>query len=816
MRHWRSVTERVERFHNRIRDRIIRIDTERAENMTAFYKKYEHMVPVIARSKALKYICENHTALVEDDELICANQAAGFCANLVYPEWSGGGWILGEIAAGKYELKEDGYYHNPDDADIPIIVSAEDVQKLKEIDDWWQGRKITDTANAWYPEGYEEFCRMDVSANKSIYQPIMMYQAGHLTPGYRKILSTGFKAIKEQAKAFTDAHRNDIMGHDMRKYLFYTAVADTCDAAMILIHRYADAAAKKAEECTDEKRKAELVTMAENLAWIAENPAKTYWQALQLSLLYKELILLESNTPCISFGRFDQYTWPYLERDLKEGRIDMDFAQELTDIFFLKTNAFYSVQPANVMKTVGVGNTYQHTTIGGIDPHTGMDAENPVTYMVLETLARLSLHDPTVSLRVHEDSSDELWDAALSAATIVGGLPLIQNDHVIIPGLMKELNFTLEDARDYAVIGCQEITGSGNDYPCPSGITPPYNSLLYSAIFVTAMNDGKNPFNGEQCSIHTGYLYEMKDIEEVKEAWKKLSLYFLKASVTINNWGEYLSEFYVTIPAISISVDGCMEQGLDCAWGGAKYNSHGGTGTGFATIADCLSTIEYMCFDKKLITTRQLYDAYMANWEGYEDLRQQIIRDVPHFGNNDPYADRFMKYAIDTYYWTCEQCSGNLYTKFKAGLYGASDHIAQGYDTYATPDGRRTGEPIADATSPAQGRDKNGPTAVLESSCCYDHSRFMDGIALNLRIHPSAVAREDGLAKLRDMTKAYLAAGGMETQYNIVSTETMRAAQEDPDAYKNLVVRIAGYSAYFVELSHDQQEDLISRTENLI
>ncbi|MDR0597487.1 MAG: formate C-acetyltransferase/glycerol dehydratase family glycyl radical enzyme, partial [Treponema sp.] len=218
----------------------------------------------------------------------------------------------------------------------------------------------------------------------------------------------------------------------------------------------------------------------------------------------------------------------------------------------------------------------------------------------------------------------------------------------------------------------------------------------------------------------------------------------------------------------------------------------------------------------KKCTARELYDAFMANWEGYEDLRQQILAEVPHFGNGDPYADEMMKWVCDTYYEICEECYSVRCSKFKAGLYSASDHVYQGYHTWATPDGRKTGEPVADGSSPVQGRDKLGPTAVFASGVAFDHSHFMDGIALNMRIHPTALRGEEGLAKLRDLTKTYFENQGMEVQFNVVSGETMRSAQADPEAYRDLVVRIAGYSAYFVELHPDCQNDIIARTENVL
>ena len=818
MYEWSPVTARVENIHKKVRDRVIRIDSEKAAIATETAKKYMFVAPILRRAKIIKAVCEQMPVRVEDDELMVGNRGKYFCGNATDPEWSMSEWILPLIRDGVYTLEEDGLYHNPPTEDLDIVISPEDVAVLEECEKFWAdgGQRITTSANAWFPEGYDELCDMCVCANKSLDMPLLMMAAGHMTPGYQKILTVGYKAIKDQAREWLDEHRNNIMGDDMKPYLFYTAVLDVCDAAITLNHRYGDEAARKAAECTDPVRKAELETMAANLHWIAENPVQTYWQACQAALSYQLFVQLESRYPASSFGRFDQYTYPYLKKDLEEGSITPEFAQELTDSFFLKSNCFYSAAEGNLMKTTGVGNTYQHTTIGGVDPATGLDATNEVTYMVLQSLARLSLHDPTISLRVNKNTPDKLWEMALQANCIVGGLPLIQNDEVIIPAAMKHLGFELYDARNYAIIGCQEITGSGNDNSQANGVVPPYASIHYSAILVSALNDGKNPFTGAQSTLHTGYLYDMKDIEEVKNAWAALAEYYLRAQVSINNYAEYMLAIYGTQVGMSISIEGCMEKGLDLTWGGAKYNSSGGTATGLATVADSLSTIEYMCFDKKIITTRELYDAYMANWEGYEELRQRIIKEVPHYGNSDPYADRFMIYAVDTYESLCRKMSGHYYKRFKAGLYGASDHINQGYTAWATPDGRHTGDPIADATSPSQGRDVCGPTAVLNSAESFDQSRFMDGLALNIRIHPTALQGEGGIEKLRDMTKAYLEGGGIEAQYNIVSTDTLRKAQDDPEEYRNLVVRIAGYSAYFVELSTDQQNDVINRTENTI
>jgi len=812
---FRLATDRIKFMHQLIRDRVIQTDAEKALITSAASRRNEHVVPIIKRARVAYDVCSQMTVRVEDFEIIVGNKAKTFLGSCVNPEWEGEGWIPAIVESGIWTLRNDGLYHNPDGEELKLTISPEDVEALLSIRDYWKGKTITTIADAWQPDGYDELCRLNACTNV-FGAPLMMMTAGHLTPGFQKIINLGYAAIRKQAQDWVDAHKNNLMGEDMNKCMFYKAATIVCDAAAILIKRYGQACFDKAKACKDEARKVELMRMCDSLMWISEKPSRTFWEACQAAILYQLFLALESRYPASSFGRFDQYTWPFLKADLKAGRITMDEAQEIVDAFFLKANCFYGAAPPSIAIITGIGNTYQHTTIGGVDPDTGEDATNPVTYMVLETIGRLGLHDPTISLRINKNTPDELWNCALETTSRVGGLPLFQNDEVIIPGVMKELGFELRDARDYAIIGCQEITGSGNDYPACNGTSPPHASVHYGVVLSMAINNGVNPFNGEQCGIKTGYLYEMKSLEEVKAAIKAIATYVLKAQVSINNYTEYLTMYHAPLVGLSISVEGCMESGKDCTWGGCKYNSYGGTATGLATIADSLTTIKYMVFDKKLCTARQLYDAVMADWEAYEPLRQQILNEVPHYGNADPYADEQMKWICDTYYEICRECYSTRTRHFKAGLYSASDHVFQGYHTWATPDGRKTGEPMADAASPAQGRDRNGPTAVFRSARCYDHSKFMDGLALNIRIHPSALSREDGVIKLRDMTRTYLDLGGMEVQYNIVSSETMRAAQKDPDSYRNLVVRIAGYSAYFVELNRDCQNDIIRRTENAI
>ncbi|MCL2365891.1 MAG: hypothetical protein FWC75_02465 [Oscillospiraceae bacterium] len=808
------ISDRIAHMRELIRDRVVRNDAERALIMTEAYKKHEHVLPVIKKPLAMYEYCSKKVVRVEDFEIIVGNRGQYFLGNTSLVEWQGiyEDKYTNNKSPDAWTLGGDGLYHNPEEDLVRLSISPEDVDKLLSVKDYWKERTLTRIADAWQPDGYDELCRLHCTKNVPG-SPLIMMQSGHLSPGYKKIINTGISAIRKQAQDWIEANNGNLMGDKPKKYMFYKSVVITCDALSLLIKRYGEECYRKADECQDNTRKKELQQMGDGLIWISQNPARTFWEALQLTMLYQLYLYSETSFPGPALGRVDQYTWPFLKADLEAARIDMDTAQEYMDAFFLKANCYYAGGTGKLTETTGVGNTYQHTTIGGVDPQTGADATNPVTYMVLESISRLHLHDPTISLRINENTPTELWNMAIETTKICGGLPLFQNDDVIIPGLMRELDFSLEDARDYCIIGCQEIVGSGNDYPAANGVSPPYASVHHGVVFDMAINNGINPFNGEQCKIQCGYLYEMTDIEQVKQAYRDTLEYILKLQVSVDNYVEYIIQHYAPEAGLSISMEGCMESGADCTWGGCKYNSYGGTASGLATIADSLSTIQYMVFDKKLCTGKELLDAVLANWEGYENLRTQILNEVPHFGNADPYADEFMKWVCDTYYDICKECYSERAKVYKAGLYSANDHVCQGYTTWATPDGRRTGEPIADAASPAQGRDKNGPTAVCASAICYDHSKFMDGIAVNLRMHPT-VLNGDGKDKLIQLTQAYFDSGGLEVQYNIVSSETMRAAQADPQTYRDLVVRIAGYSAYFTELSLNAQNDLISRTEN--
>ena len=810
---FRPVSDRIERLRGKVRDRIIIADPSKARIVREAQAKYKNYPPILAKPAEALYVIQRMHTDIEEDEYF-----AGDVGNKHWGAASGTMWLMMDIEH-TWPIGPDGLHHAPDDdptySHQKLAISPEDLKEMREDmkKNMQPGMVRPET---WLPQGADELFRLEATPFGRPGGFGVLMPPGHLTPGFQTILKRGYGDIRKQAQDWLDAHKGNVMGDNMGKYLFYSAAVLACDGAITLNKRYADKAREKAETETRPEKKEEYLRMADSLDWIATNTPRNFFEALQMVMLYHIFLMVDNGPGVTSMGRFDQYVWPFLKKDLEAGTITKAYAQELVDAFFLKLNIFYGGGFGKGAQTAGIGHIGQHTTIGGCIPETGECAVNPVSYMVLESIARLKLHEPTVSLRTDKNTPKEIWDCAIATSMNVGGLPLLQNDDCIIPGIMRELGFSLEDARNYAFIGCQEITGSGNDYPAPNGSAMGINGIYWPIALVMAINNGINPMNGRQAPAEycSGYLYEMKSMEEVKAAYEKLTKWMFTWIATLNNYCEHEYTRLFPFPNLSISTEGCMESGKDVSAGGAKYNSYGGTATGLATVGDSLTALKYMVFDKKLVSGKEMLDAILANWEGYEPLRQRIINEVPHYGNADPYADMEQKYVMDLYYNQSRGFHNERCKVYKCGMFGAADHVPQGEITWATPDGRKAGTPIADAMSPVQGRDEKGPTSVFVSSCCFDHSRYMDGMAVNLKIHPTALNSDDGITKLQDMTKTYFEEGGMEVQYNVVDAATLRAAQQHPEEYHNLVVRIAGYSAYFVDMTEAMQNDVISRAEH--
>jgi pyruvate formate-lyase/glycerol dehydratase family glycyl radical enzyme len=791
------VTDRVTRLRERFRNTYPRLSVERLRYVTEFYREHPDEMGILKRAKLLRGLAETMTVLVEDDELLVGNMSSTYRGAIIYPEY-GNLFIYDEIRSGVWDRRtiQDECY----------TLTPEDKEYIMTTEGFWRKNGTCARLDATAPDGYWK----TVGTNVIMYRDKDMADGptGHFCANYDKVLYKGFRAIREEALRHMEALEGRCFGDDAKKYTFYKAVTIVSDAAMLFPKRYAALCREKAETAS-EPRRAELLKMAEELDWILENPVRTFREAVQALLLYQVLMIVEGNNHALSWGRADQYLGRYLDADLEAGRITLNEAQELIDCFFLKISDFSKTWSAPAAATTSGYTTNQHMSIGGVDKE-GRDASNKVTFLLLGATARLLLHDPPMSLRVHDGTPDLLWEAAMETTKRVGGIPTMQNDNIIIPALMKK-GLSLEDARNYCIIGCVEPTGTGCEWAACGGSGQETYFNLLNALQL-AINNGVNPLTNEGAGVRTGYLYDMMSFDEVKEAYVKQVDYFVDWQMTMTNFYELVSMEMMPLPMVSATMDGCMEKGADVVWGGAKYNSTGCSGVGCANVADGLAAIKHLVFDTKKYTAREFYDALMAGWDGYEAMRQEILNSVPRYGNDDPYVDELARWATQVFIDRVNLATGPR-GGYRPGLYPVSVHIIMGRMTAASPDGRLEGEPLADGISPKQGLDRNGPTAILKSAARLDHLSCGNGTLLNMRFHPKSLEGIDGGLKLKRLVQTFFDLGGMHVQYNVVGSDTLRAAQKDPEGHKNLVIRVAGFSAYFTELYEDLQNDIISRTE---
>jgi formate C-acetyltransferase len=792
------ISDRAARLRTRYREGKPEVTVERLRLITDFYRENEAEPALLKRAKLLRHFAENVTLWVGDDELLVGNISPAYRGCAIFPEY-GIHWLCDEVRSGEFDVRTIG--------EERFEISEESKAYILTTEDYWRKHSVSARMDRAAPDEFYDAAGSGVL----MFTPADMCDqpVGHFNTDFDKALRKGFGAVRDEAKAKMKELSHHIYGDDAEKYLFYKAVSISCEAAILFSKRYASLCREKAETASTPKRKEELLVMAESLDRIPENPCENFRDAIQCVLLYQHIMIYESGIHGNTLGRLDQYLWKYLKPDLENHSITPEEAQELMDCFCLKISDICKVWSRVSARNSGGYSSGQHVSVGG-QLSDGSDASNPVSYMILQSLGRLKLHEPPIDVRIHSGTPRMLWDAAIATAKEVGGIPTLQNDDVIIPALMRK-GIPLEDARNYCIIGCVEPAVSGCEWAACGGTGKETYWNMANALLL-AINNGVNPMTGKQAGLPTGYLHEMTSFEEVKEAYRRQTEFFVDWQISLTNMFELMSGQLVPLPAISAMMGGCMEKGMDVTKGGAKYNSTGMSGIGSSNVGDGLSAIKYLVFDTKKYTARELYDALVTDWKGRELMRQEILNRSPHFGNDDPYADELTVWATDIFSEYANKGTG-MRGSYRPGLYPVSAHIALGKSTAATPDGRFAGEPLSDGVSPKQGLDKNGPIAVLKSVGKLRHINNGNGTLLNMKFHPKSMEGAETNGKFISMVQTFFNMGGMHLQYNVLSSDTLRAAQARPEDYKDLVIRVAGFSAYFVELYKELQDDLISRTD---
>jgi len=802
--------------------RDMTINSERTKIYTDYYKANENEYPVLKRAGAFLTWCKEREINVFDDDIFVGTPGPDERSLSPYVDMSCG-WIPGVVDDTDENFKKA--WQSPG----AVFMSDEQRVIFREAYDYWKDRNLSKMVRGALTDDFAE------AGGNGCYLENLDFVSGmpqgHYIANFDKVVNTGFGEVRRRILEKINAQKGRVFGKSANSHVFYHAELRVCDGAILMTKRYAAACREKAADETG-KRKDELLKMADSLEWIVEKPARTYREGLQAIVLYQIMLSTDAQQHGQSIGRVDKYVGALLQKQLDEGSITWDEAQELTDAFILRlcdiihlpAFAVFLLNNRRIIELLeqgqnlflGIYNGLTATagialTLGGSNPDGG-DCTTPATYCFLQSYGRMKLPDPTVALRVHKKTPDDVWRLGIESSKICGGMPQFENDDIITNALMDR-GFTKEDAYGYGIVGCVEPAGTGNEWPAcgTSGVESIWNMMN---IIQLVVNGGVNPRTGVT-ALPGKKLYEYESFDEIKAAFETQIKYILDWNVSYANVFEMVYSHYFPCVVASSMIDGCIENGMDATAGGAKYNRTGMTACGAANVAGSLMAIKKLCFDDKTFTLREMYDALQADWVGYEKLRQAVINNVPHYGNDYEEVDGLASWALGLFADILANSEGPR-GQYNGGTFTMTANVRLGMTLGATPDGRKAGEPIADAISPRQGFDKNGPTAYLRSAAKLPHRALSNGDQLNIRFTPTAVEGDMGAEKLRSLIETYFTLGGMQVQFNVVGTEELRKAQKNPHEYKDLIVRIAGFSTYFVTLGEETQNDFISRTEQAL
>ncbi len=827
-------TDRIDRLISNLFAKMPEIESARAKLITESYRRTEAEPMILRRAKAFVHILENIPIIIREDELVVGSSTIAPRGCQTYPEFS-------------YEWLEAEFDTVAVRSADPFYISEEAKREIKEADRYWKGKTTSELATSYMaPETLTAMEHNMFTPGNYFYNGV-----GHVTVQYEKVLAIGFEGIRAEAeRLLAECDMGD--GDYARRSRFLQAVILSCNGVIAYAGRYAALAEEMASSCGDAARKAELLQISANCRKVPAKGAETFYEACQSFWFVQQLLQLESSGHSISPGRFDQYMYPYYERDRKNGTLSREFAQELMDCIWVKLNDLNKCRDAVSAEGFAGYSLFQNLIAGGQNGD-GVDVTNDLSFMCIQASMHVQLPQPSFSVRVWNGSPHEFLIRAAELTRTGVGLPAYYNDEVIIPALVSR-GLTLQDAREYNIIGCVE--------PQKAGKTEGWHDAAFfnmcrplELVFSQGMD------KGVQVGLPTRPVEEMQDFEEFYNAYKEQMNYMIKLLVNADNAIDAAHAQRCPLPFLSCMVDDCMKRGLSVQEGGAVYNFTGPQGFGVANMADSLYAVKTLVFEEHKATLKEFREALATNYgkgltremagdmtariaaglkaEGQEIGEKEVtvimktvmeasempavkekgerllklIEGVPKFGNDIPEVDAFARDVAYTYTRPLQEYKNPRGGIFQAGLYPVSANVPLGAQTGATPDGRLAGTPVADGVSPSAGKDVNGPTAAANSVARLDHFIASNGTLFNQKFHPSALSGREGLEKFVALIRAYFDQKGSHMQFNVVSRETLLDAQKNPEKYKHLVVRVAGYSALFTTLSRSLQDDIINRTE---
>lgn len=810
------------------------IESARAKLITESYKETEGEPIITRRAKAFAHILHNIPIIIRDNELIVGSSTIAPRGCQTFPEFSYE-WLEAELDTVATRTAD------------PFEIAEETKAELKEADKYWKGKTTSELATSYMaPEAIKAIEHNIFTPGNYFYNGV-----GHVTVKYWEVLENGFEGIMEKAqKELDECSVGD--GNYARKSHFLEAVILSCKAVIDYAGRYAKLAQEMAAQTSDPVRKQELLVIAENCSRVPARGAQNFYEACQSFWFVQQLLQMESSGHSISPGRFDQYMYPYYKKDMEAGTITRESAQELMDCIWVKLNDLNKCRDAASAEGFAGYSLFQNLIAGGQNKE-GEDVTNDLSVMCIQASMHVHLPAPSLSVRVWNGSPHEFLIKAAELTRTGIGLPAYYNDEVIIPALQNR-GLSLEDAREYNIIGCVE--------PQKAGKTEGWHDAAFfnmcrplELVFSNGMD------KGEMVGIPTGDVTQMKTFDEFFDAYKKQMEYCISLLVNADNAIDVAHAERCPLPFLSCMIDDCLKEGKSVQEGGAVYNFTGPQGFGIANMADGLFAIRKLVYEDKKVSMNELKEALAWNYDkGLDtqsagDMTEMIMKamqkagrnvdastaegllktfvgmkpgeqktqrfkelhdmidEVPKFGNDIPEVDYFAREVAYTYSKPLQNYSNPRGGRFQAGLYPVSANVPLGGQTGATPDGRYAHTPVADGVSPSAGKDVKGPTAAATSVSRLDHFIVSNGTLFNQKFHPSALSGREGLEKFVALIRGYFDQKGMHMQFNVVDRQTLLDAQEHPEKYKHLVVRVAGYSALFTTLSRSLQDDIIRRTE---
>lgn len=775
-----KITDRIVDLKNKMLSQPRYASIEQAMIITNTYKENEDKPRIIQRALALKAALEQISITVEPEELVVGNRAPGVRSGIVFPE-SGSTWVDKEFET------------LPTRTQDMFEVHKEDIDTFrKTIKPYWQGKSLEDVLAKRYGKEIDEIGKV-VKINQKD------HAQGHICPNCEEWLAKGPNGLLEEAK-----HHMETASPEQKD--FYQSVVYVMEGSKAFMARYHELLLELAEKETDQTKCNNMKIVAENCKRLSESPAETFHEAVQSIWFLFVILHMESNASSFSPGRLDQILEPYYEKDITKGVLNQQEALEIIESLWLKFNEIVYMRNSHGAKYFAGFPIGFNIALGGQDEN-GDDYANDLSFLFLKAQEHLGLPQPNLSVRLHEKTGDDLLKEAVRVVSKGSGMPQFFNDKAVIPAL-EDLGISEKDARNYAIVGCVELTTQGNNLGWSDAAMFNLNKALE-----IAMTGGTCLLTGEKIAPDFGDLTQYDTFEMLEEAFQKEIDYFMDRMLLACVEVEKAHIDLLPSPFLSSVIDECMEKGIDVTAGGAHYNLSGIQMIQVANLADSLAAIKQLVYDEKKITKEDLLEALKHNFEGYEVIRTMLKNKVPKYGNDVAWVDAMGTKWAEYFKNRLRTFTNHRGGAYHTGMYTVSAHVPMGENVGATPDGRFAKEPLADGgMSPVYGRDVKGPTAVLKSVSRLDKNLTSNGGLLNMKFLPEFFSDETGIDKFSRFLRSFVDLEIPHIQFNVVRKEDLMEAKKHPEQYRGLTVRVAGYTAYFTELADELQNEIIART----